>query len=112
MAQGLTTEQTLKEYFKVFAGLLIFTALTVGAAYVSFGAHWLNILIGVVIAAVKSAMVIWIFMHIKFDNPYLRAFIMVPLFLFIVMIFALTQLESFTPQGMEPGSIKTELSVQ
>ena len=106
MAQGLTVEQIKKEYFKVFFALLLFTAITVGAAYVHFGAHWLNILVGVVIAAIKSAMVIWIFMHIKFDNKYLRAMIVVPLFFSIVMMFALTQLETFPPDSKEVTPIE------
>ncbi len=91
----------LPAYYKVFGGLLAFTALTVGAAQIHFPVSWgqmgvmVNLGIGLLIATVKVLMVMYIFMHLKFDNKYLRAFILVPVFLFIVMVFALTNLEDF-----------------
>lgn len=98
MAEGLTFEQTKKEYLKIFLMLVLFTFLTVGASFVHFPesmgtfGHVLHIGIGLLIAFAKAAMVVWIFMHIKFDNPYLRAMIFIPLFLFAVLLFALTTL--------------------
>lgn len=89
-------------YYRVFGGLIALTAVTVGAAeYIHFGAAMgqfgvlLNLGIGLLIATVKVCLVLWIFMHLKFDNKYLRAFILVPVFLFVVMVFALTNLETF-----------------
>lgn len=98
MAEGLTFAEIKKEYLKVFVALIVFTALTVIAAFDwvphSWG-HWgtyLHVGVGLVIAFIKAAMVVWIFMHIKFDHPYLRVTIAIPLFLFAVMLFALTVL--------------------
>jgi caa(3)-type oxidase subunit IV len=90
-----------KSYYKVFAMLILFTALTVGAAQIHFPQSMgqmgvlTNLAIGLLIACFKVVMVMYIFMHLKFDNKYLRAFVLVPLFLFAVMVFAFTTLEDF-----------------
>lgn len=91
----------LPSYYKVFGALMLFTALTVGAAQIHFPVSMgqsgvlINLGIGLLIATLKVLMVLYIFMHLKFDNKYLRAFIYVPVFLFIVLVFALTTLETF-----------------
>ena len=88
-------------YYKVFAALLGLTALTVGAAQIHFPVSMgqlgvmINLGIGLLIATIKVSLVLYIFMHLKFDNKYLRAFVFVPVFLFFVMVFALTNLENF-----------------
>ncbi len=98
MAEGLTFEQTKREYLKIFFMLVGFTILTVLAAIMHFpeswgeAGHYLHITIGLLIAFAKAAMGVWIFMYIKFDNPYLRAMIFIPLFLFAVLLFSLTTL--------------------
>jgi caa(3)-type oxidase subunit IV len=85
-------------YLKVFYGLLIFTALTVVAASDWIPKSWgeagntLHIGLGLFIAFLKAGMVVYIFMHIKFDNKFLRVFIFIPLFLFCVLTFALNVL--------------------
>jgi cytochrome c oxidase subunit IV len=54
---------TLRAYFAVFAMLMVFTALTVGAAYVDMGA--MNNVAAIAIAMAKAAMVMAIFMHVR-----------------------------------------------
>jgi len=94
----LTETETKKEYLKVFFGLMALTALTVGAAILHFPESWgkagdtLHISIGILIAIVKVLMVMYIFMHLKFDHPYLRFMVIVPVFLFFVLTFALNVL--------------------
>ena len=91
-------EIMIKQYIKVFTWLFIFTALTVLAAMDWVPKSWgeigstLHITLGLIIAFAKAIMVIYIFMHIKFDNKFLRVFIFVPLFLFSVLTFALNVL--------------------
>jgi caa(3)-type oxidase subunit IV len=94
-----SVEEMQKSYMKVFSALLVFTLLTVVAAKaLHFPENWglvgryLHVGIGLAIAIAKAWMVVYIFMHIKFDNPYIRVFIYVPLFLFCVLVFALTVL--------------------
>src|SRR5690349_6660633 len=90
-----------KAYYKVFAGLISFTALTILAAQIHFPHEWgqmgvmINLGIGLIIATIKVLMVMYIFMHLKFDNKFLRVFVLVPVFLFITMVFAFTVLEDF-----------------
>ncbi len=86
---------------KVFYALMILTLLTVGAAAMPFPHDWgtpgdiLHVTIGVVIAVIKVIAVMYIFMHLKFDNPMIRFFVYVPVFLFFVLSFALNFLESW-----------------
>lgn len=107
MSEHLSYEESLKAYLKIFAGLMVFTAITVIAAKWEGLNHFIhetwpgplggsiNVTIGLIIATIKVAMVVWIFMHIKFDNPLIRICIGIPLFLFGFMIFAFMVLESW-----------------
>ncbi|MFZ9870878.1 MAG: cytochrome C oxidase subunit IV family protein [Candidatus Kapaibacteriota bacterium] len=93
----------LPSYMKVFYALLVLTVLTVLAAKsLHFPAEWgtpgdiLHVAIGIAIAVVKVIAVMYIFMHLKFDHPFLRFFVYVPVFLFLVLGFALNILESWS----------------
>ncbi|MBD1209034.1 MAG: cytochrome C oxidase subunit IV family protein [Ignavibacteria bacterium] len=99
MGAGLSAEEMQKSYLKIFGALMVFTLLTIIAAkFVHFPESWgglsttLHVTIGLIIAVAKAWMVVYVFMHIKFDNPYIRVFIYIPLFLFSVLVFALTVL--------------------
>jgi cytochrome c oxidase subunit IV len=54
---------TLRNYFLVFGALMVFTGLTVAAAFVNMGP--LNNVIALAIAFAKAAMVMAIFMHVR-----------------------------------------------
>ena len=60
-------------YVLVWLALLAFTTITVTIAGVSLGRY--TLFIALTIAAIKSALVINIFMHIKFDEPIFKAFL-------------------------------------
>ena len=97
-----THANPVPDYMKVFYALCTFTVLTVLAAKaLHFPADWgtpgdiLHVTIGVVIAVLKVIMVMYIFMHLKFDNPLIRLVVYIPVFLFVVLAFALNFLESF-----------------
>ncbi|MBN9399846.1 MAG: cytochrome C oxidase subunit IV family protein ['Candidatus Kapabacteria' thiocyanatum] len=92
----------IKEYMKVFYTLCGLTLLTVGAAALPFPHSVLGIPgdvahvgVGIIIALIKVVAVMYIFMHLKFDNPFIRFFVYVPVFLFCVLTFALNFLESW-----------------
>jgi cytochrome c oxidase subunit 4 len=55
-----------KMYFGIFGGLMLLTALTVGAAFVDLGA--LNTPIALTIAVVKALLVILFFMHVWYGT--------------------------------------------
>lgn len=95
-------ENVVPSYMKVFYALSVFTVLTVLAAKaLEFPASWgtagdiLHVSIGVIIAVIKVVCVMYIFMHLKFDNPIIRIAVYVPTFLFIIMVFALNFLETW-----------------
>lgn len=79
---------TYVTYVLVWLGLLALTSITVTVAGVNFGNY--TLLIAMLIAAVKSALVINIFMHIKFDEPIFKVFLLlsgVTLFIIFLLTF-------------------------
>ena len=60
-------------YVLVWMTLMSLTVLTVAAAGIDLGDY--TLLVAMAIASVKSALVINIFMHIKFDQPIFKAFL-------------------------------------
>lgn len=81
------THPTYGTYVLVWLGLLALTSITVTVAGVNFGNY--TLLIALVIAAIKSALVINIFMHIRFDEPIFKVFLLLSGFT-LVVIFLLT----------------------
>ncbi len=57
-------QKHVRVYIMVFIALACLTAVTVGASYVNFGAHWMNILVALVIAGIKASLVAAYFMHL------------------------------------------------
>jgi len=62
-------------YVLVWVGLLALTSLTVTVAGVNFGMY--TLFIALFVAAVKSSLVINVFMHIKFGDPIFKVFLAV-----------------------------------
>ena len=86
---GHSFSEMKKSYLKIFVSLMVLTALTVGVTTIHFG-DTMNVVVGVIVAVLKASLVAYIFMHLKFDNKRLRLFMVVPLFFFVFMVFALT----------------------
>jgi len=59
-------------YFLVWLALLPFTAITVAVSGIHFGG--MTLIIALTIAIIKSALVLNIFMHIKFDDVVFKVF--------------------------------------
>jgi cytochrome c oxidase subunit 4 len=74
-------------YILIWVALLAFTSITVTVAGVNLGRYTLFIALS--IAAIKSTLVINIFMHIKFDEPIFKVFVAVSGFTLLI-IFLLT----------------------
>lgn len=92
----------IPSYMRVFYTLCVLTILTVVAAKaLEFPHTWgmigdiLHVTIGVVIAIIKVMCVMYIFMHLKFDNHLIRIAVYVPVFLFCIFVFALNFLETW-----------------
>jgi caa(3)-type oxidase subunit IV len=54
----------VRRYLYVFYALLFGTLITVGASYIPFGNHHLNIAVALVIACAKAFLVAGFFMHL------------------------------------------------
>ncbi len=76
-------------YVFVWLALLAFTSITVTVAGVSLGKY--TLFIALAIAAIKSALVINIFMHIKFEEKIFKVFLalsgMTLLIIFVLTFF-------------------------
>jgi cytochrome c oxidase subunit IV len=70
----------------VLAGLLVLTVVTVAVSYIDMG--YLNVPIALSIAASKASLVLWYFMHLKYEGPVIRiSFICTAFFLGIMISF-------------------------
>lgn len=79
-------------YVLVWLGLIALTSITVTVAGVDFGK--LALPIALFIAAVKSALVINYFMHIKFEDPIFKVFLLLS-GVTLMVIFILTFFDVF-----------------
>lgn len=72
-------------YIAVYVTLLIFTGITVGAAFVDL--HILNPIIAVAIACIKAVIVILFFMHVIFQSKLIKLTVAAGFFTFLILIF-------------------------
>jgi cytochrome c oxidase subunit IV len=73
-----------RTYAVVFVTLLVFTGITVGAAYVNLGI--LNPIVALAIASFKAVVVILFFMHVKYQSHLIKLTVAAGFFTFIVLI--------------------------
>jgi cytochrome c oxidase subunit IV len=74
-------------YVLVWLGLLAFSGITVAIAGFDFG-KW-TVLFALTIAAIKTGLVLMVFMHLKFEDRLFRVFVFVA-FLTLLIFFVLT----------------------
>ncbi|KAF0151303.1 MAG: cytochrome c oxidase subunit IV [Ignavibacteria bacterium] len=74
-------------YIFVWLALLAFTSITVTVAGIDLGNYTMLVALG--IAAIKSVLVINIFMHIKYEEKIFKVFLLLSLFT-LLSIFILT----------------------
>jgi cytochrome c oxidase subunit 4 len=74
-----------KTYVLVWVGLLILTGVTVSLAGMDLGR--LSVVVALIIAAVKSALVLNFFMHLKYEKDLLLFKLMIPGILAILVLF-------------------------
>ncbi len=75
---------TAKIYIAVWLGLLALTALTIKAAQLRFGP--LGMLANLLIASSKTSLVLWFFMHLKYEQRLLKVMILVPIVTLTIII--------------------------
>jgi cytochrome c oxidase subunit 4 len=72
------------QYGMVFATLLTFTAITVGAAYIDLGIF--NPVVALAIACFKACIVILFFMHVKYSSRLVKMTVGAGFFTFLVLV--------------------------
>jgi len=75
-----------KVHFTILAILLVLTIITVYAAGIDFGNPNYNIVVAMLIASVKAGLVGLFFMHLRYENPLIWMFVIIPFVLLFVMI--------------------------
>ncbi len=71
-------------YAVVWIALLALTATTVAVSYVNLG--MMNVVVALLIASVKAALVALFFMHLKYENRVVWAFALTPIYFLILII--------------------------
>ena len=84
-----------KVYIGIFASLMVLTAATVAAAFVSLGEY--NIVIALAIATVKASLVVLFFMHANYSPKRTQLVIVCAVFWLAIML-ALTMSDYSTRQ--------------
>ena len=69
---------------KIWLALLILTGVTVGAASFDFG--YLNVLVAMGVASSKALLVVLFFMHLKYENRLLGAFVILVFIILAIFI--------------------------
>jgi len=73
-----------KTFVSVWLALLALTAITVTVAGLHLGAF--STLAAIVIASVKAGLVLWFFMHLKYEKRLLKLLLLVPIVTLAVII--------------------------
>jgi len=71
-------------YILTWVALLILTAITVTVAGMHLGK--LSVLTAVVIAAIKASVVLYLFMHLKYESRLLKTFVYAVIVVFVIFI--------------------------
>src|SRR5687767_2841185 len=85
-------------YLKVFAALMVLTVITVAIGiYLRFENEFVNVLLALLVACVKGALVAMFFMHLKYEGKLIYLIFVSPLILCVVLVVAL--LPDVLPMG-------------
>ena len=71
-------------YLTIFGALMVLTAVTVGAAYVDLGMF--NFAVAMLIASFKASLVIWYFMHVKYQSRLTKLTVATGLFFLAILL--------------------------
>jgi len=78
------TSHSYSKYFLVWLGLLTLTAITVTVAGINLGD--VTIAAALIIASIKSYLVLTVFMHLKTESKTFKVFVIAALFFIIISI--------------------------
>jgi cytochrome c oxidase subunit IV len=71
-------------YISIFLALMVLTGVTVAAAYVNMGS--LNFPVAMAIAIFKASLVVWYFMHVKYQSHLTKLTVATGLFFLAILL--------------------------
>ena len=71
-------------YLTIFGALMVLTLITVGAAYVDLGMF--NFAVAIAIAGFKATLVVWFFMHVKYQSHLTKLTVATGLFFLAILL--------------------------
>jgi cytochrome c oxidase subunit 4 len=74
-----------KAYLYILIALIALTFMSIGITHINLGSY--SILGALIFATIKSALVLSWFMHLKFDQPFLRFMVIFVIMVFLAVIF-------------------------
>ena len=75
---------SLGVYLGIFGALMVLTGITVGAAFVNLGQF--NFLVAMIIAVFKASLVVWFFMHVKYQSSLTKLTVATGLFFLAILL--------------------------
>ncbi|MEI6231902.1 MAG: cytochrome C oxidase subunit IV family protein [Planctomycetota bacterium] len=76
-------------YFIVFGTLVVFTGITIGASFIDLKSKAANVSLAFAIAGFKASLVMFYFMHLKYEKRPIVAIALAPFALVMVLVAAL-----------------------
>ena len=73
-----------KTFVLIWLALLVLTGVTIKAAQMRMGE--LSMLANLLIASAKASLVLWFFMHLKYENRFLKLLFLVPIATITIII--------------------------
>ena len=71
-------------YVTIFLALMVLTGATVGAAFIDLGQF--NFLVAMIIAVFKASLVVWYFMHVKYQSRLTKLTVATGLFFLAILL--------------------------
>ena len=89
MSSGTTTASgghvsPISLYVTIFLTLMVLTAVTVGAAFINLGSF--NFPVAMLIAVFKASLVVWFFMHVKYQSHLTKLTVATGLFFLAILL--------------------------
>jgi caa(3)-type oxidase subunit IV len=101
-------QKSVKKYLIIGTVLIVFTVITVGLSYVELPTHGMNIMVGMIVATFKAALVALIFMHLNHERSTIYK-ILAFTFVFALVLFVLFHFTHNDPlvfTGFDSTSVK------
>lgn len=74
----------VKTYVSVFLALMVFTTITVAAAFLNLGAF--NAVVALTIAVIKAVLVVLFFMHVRYSSKMVMVVVVAGFFWLTIML--------------------------